>query len=246
MIKLLILDFGSSACGVLLFIPFAVVLAAMIYGVIRSGNDRRNDLAALASRLGFTFKSGVDGSFADRYQQIGLFTMGSRRRASNMMTGVMELGGNRVPVLSADYSYVIQSGTGTKRRTRTHHVGVVMAHLPWNSLPEFSLRDETVMDRLTAAIGFDDIDYESADFSRKFHIKCRDRRFASDLIDPQMMDFMLSSTTPSMEIEGQVVCLQIWGIPDADEVERTISWIGRFLDHWPEHLTERLTEEASR
>ena len=33
---------------------------------------------------------------------------------------------------------------------------------------------------------------------------------------------------------------------DADEVERIISWLGRFLDHWPEHLIERLTEEASR
>ena len=242
---LLVTDIGSSFCGLALFLPFVVVLALMIYGVIRARDTRRNDLSALASRLGFDFRAGADTSFADRYQGISLFTRGGSRKASCLLTGFMTVGDQRVPVLAADYSYVITKGTGKRRRRRTYHVGIVMAHLPFRGLPEFIMRDETVIDRITAAIGFDDIDYESAEFSRRFHVKCADRRFASDLIDPEMIDYMLATDAPDMEIEGSILCTQYPGVPDVEEVESALEWMRGFLVRWPDHLVKSLVEGKS-
>ena len=239
------LDIGSSFCGLALFAPFVFVLALMIYGVIRSRDTRRNDLSALASRLGFKFRAAADTSFSDRYPGVSLFTRGSSRRAANLLTGFMTVGDRRVPVLAGDYSYVTTSGRGKRRRERTHRFAVVMAHLPFKGLPEFIIRDETVLDRIVAAVGFDDIDYESEEFSRRFHVKSTDRRFAFDLVGPDMVDYMLASETPDMEIEGSIVCTQYRGVLDVDEVEGALEWMRGFLVRWPDHLVRNLEESGS-
>jgi hypothetical protein len=57
--------------------------------------------------------------------------------------------------------------------------------------PQFLIRREGFMDRIAGFVGFDDIDFESSEFSRRYFCKSADRRFAYALIHPQMIDWML-------------------------------------------------------
>jgi len=90
-------------------------------------------------------------------------------------------------------------------------------------------------------MGFDDIDFESEEFSRTFWVKCEDERFAYDVIHPGMMEFLLKGPTPQIEI-ARDVCLILEGRRrwDPDTFEGAPGWFQAFLERWPEHLTEQL------
>src|SRR5208283_3583865 len=54
-----------------------------------------------------------------------------------------------------------------------------------------NIRPENILDKFTEAIGFDPIQFESAEFSRKFHVRCEDKKFAYDIIHARMIEFLM-------------------------------------------------------
>ena len=62
------------------------------------------------------------------------------------------------------------------------------------------------MDKIAGALGFHDINFESSEFSRKFHIKCADKKFAYDVIHPRMMEFLLAAAQ-----RGDIEPVMIYG-----------------------------------
>ena len=54
----------------------------------------------------------------------------------------------------------------------------VIVQLPWSGILETIVRPEHVFDRLASFLGFDDIDFESVEFSKRFMVKFADRKFA--------------------------------------------------------------------
>ena len=62
-------------------------------------------------------------------------------------------------------------------------------------LPDLFIRREGIFDSVKRAFGFDDIDFESAEFSKRFFVKSSDKRFAYDVIHPKMMEFLLATRT---------------------------------------------------
>ena len=59
------------------------------------------------------------------------------------------------------------------------------------SLPPLSVDPENFLDRFVGRLTDNDIDLESEDFNRAFTVSCPDRKFASDVLHPQMMEFLL-------------------------------------------------------
>ena len=70
------------------------------------------------------------------------------------------------------------------------------------SWPHLSIAPETVLSRLGDYVGFRDIQYESDEFNRCFQVKSTDPRFASYLVDPRMMEWLMASRGWSFEIHG--------------------------------------------
>ena len=58
--------------------------------------------------------------------------------------------------------------------------------------PHLFLRTEGLLDRIAGFIGFDDIDFESEEFSKRYFCKSDDRQFAYAVIHPQMMEWLMS------------------------------------------------------
>ena len=50
--------------------------------------------------------------------------------------------------------------------------------------------------------GFDDIDFESDEFSREFCVKAADRRWAFDVIHQATMEFLLAAPRFTIELAG--------------------------------------------
>ena len=87
------------------------------------------------------------------------------------------------------------------------------------------------------AFGFDDIDFESAEFSKRFYVKSPDKRFAYDVVHPRMMEFLLDRKAPCVDIENARCCIsdgsRRWS---PQQFRSTLGWLDTFFERWPEHV----------
>src|SRR5436190_1852174 len=101
---------------ILIFILFvAFVIAAIIYGNI-AARKRREELTALAGRLGFSFSPDNDSALPQRFGFLDQLAQGSNRYAFNVLSGNYRENG----VLIFDYHYETHS-TDSKGHRQTHH-----------------------------------------------------------------------------------------------------------------------------
>jgi len=226
---------------------FLILLAALIAGALGyllalGARNRREALRGVAQDLGLDFDSGADKLIHRRFGH-SVFNKGRSREATNNFSGSMTLGGFPVSVRMGDYRYI----TGSGRSRQTHRMSFACFLLPFVGTPDLLIRTEGLGDKLLGGLGFDDIDFESEEFSRRYWVKCEDKRYAYDVIHPRMMEFLLRDSPPHVEIVRDV-CLILHGRRtwDPEVFERAPSWFGSFLQLWPQHLIERLEPRQGR
>jgi hypothetical protein len=176
-------------------IVFAVV--SIIYSFYAS-DKRRKELAAWAMSKDLNFTAEHDSSFQDRYPSFDCLQRGDSRYAYNIMAGTFA--GREF--LGCDYHYATGSG---KSRTQ-HHFSLVIIKSPILLEPLF-IRPENFFDKLTELVGFNDIDFESAEFSKKFYVKSPDKKWAYDIIHQRMMEFLLASPEFSIQFDSLSVII---------------------------------------
>jgi len=144
---------------------------------------RRKKLAAWAAANGLRFESRADKGFDARHPSFGCLARGHSRSAYNVAEGAR----NGRPLTAFDYRYVTGQG---KNRSVHRFSGVVLGSL--TPLRPLRIRAENVFDRVAEAFGAGDIDFESAEFSRAFHVTARDKRWAYDVLHQRTIEFLLS------------------------------------------------------
>ncbi|MHC4768301.1 MAG: hypothetical protein ACYTEI_06280 [Planctomycetota bacterium] len=229
-----------------ILVPIAIALVAgMVYMGWLAEKKRREALAAMAARLGWRFDPRRDRDHDDEYAHFEIFRRGHSRAAFNTLTGEAEIGGRRFPAKAGDFMYKITTSTGKSTHTKTYRFSYLILHLPYAGVPDLLIRREGVLDKIAGAFGFDDIDFESAEFSRRFCVKSPDKRFAYDVVDPRMIEFLLAGNPGAIDIEYGRCCLsdgrRRW---EPQDFEANLAWIGQFFDHWPQHVLASL-ESAS-
>ncbi len=118
------------------------------------------------------------------YPGLKIFSRGHSRHAKNVISGEYE----GRPVRLMDYHYE----TGSGKNQVTHNVGVVILQTDFPVIP-LTIRRENPFDKVGEFLGKNDIDFESAEFSRKFYVTANDRKWAYDVIHQRTMDFLLGS-----------------------------------------------------
>jgi hypothetical protein len=177
-----------------LFIVVAVVLA--ILGAI-AARKRREAMFELAARLGLNFSAAQNGAMADRFEFLDELAKGDNRYAYNILSGRYR----DHEVLSFDYHYETHSRDSKgNRTTQHHHFSCMLLQLP-RPFPELKIYRESFGSRIAQAFGYEDIDFESAEFSRAFCVRSKDKRFAYDVCNPRMMEFLLGNRDLNVEIE---------------------------------------------
>jgi hypothetical protein len=244
------MDLGRAECFIgamneagifLLFGLFAVV--AVFFGWLswKQERERTDALGALAQRLKWTFSGQAkDGDFDGRYGQFGCFQRGHSRYAHNQMRGTIEALGREVEAQAGDFHYKITRNTGKSSSTTTYRFSYFLVKLPFGSrLPSLALRSEGFMDKIAGAIGFEDIDFESAEFSRLYHVSGSDRKFVYAVLHPRMIDWMLNAPPPAFELSRGVLLVTSGGERwDTDEFEGAFGWMEAFLSRWPDYLVK--------
>jgi hypothetical protein len=174
---------------------FLIVVAVifMIVAGIKAEKKRQEALMQWAENLGLRYTPGKDSHFDNQYPDFPFMNQGSNKYLNHRMSG--RLKGN--DVLIGEYHY--QTTTHNGKNTTTHHFFSTLVMLkPRFVLQDLSIRKEGLFDRFKAAFGWDDIDFASAEFSRKFHVSAPNRDFAFTFIQPATMDMLL--TGPNVEV----------------------------------------------
>ena len=224
--------------GALLIFAFIALVAAAIYYSWLAAKKRREAMQALAQELGWRFYQGHDSSQDDEYSHFEIFRKGHSRSAFNTLTGRLEIDGRSFPAKAGDFRYRVTSSSG---KSTTYRFSYLILHLPFANTPELLIRREGLFDKIAGAFGFDDIDFESEEFSRRFHVKSSDKRFAYDVVHPRMMEFLLDTNAPMIDIEQGRCCLsngsRRW---KPEDFRNSIRFLREFFDLWPDHLTASL------
>jgi hypothetical protein len=62
--------------------------------------------------------------------------------------------------------------------------------------PALTIEHRGLIGRVAGALGLNGIQFESDEFDKAYRVTCDDRRFASALVDPAMMAWLLDAPSP--------------------------------------------------
>ena len=215
----------------LLILGLAAVAALAIYQYYRT-QQRKKDMMALAARQGWTFLAAKDRGMELRFGAFACLQQGSNRYAYNILQGRY---GERA-ICGFDYHYETYS-TNSKGHRQTHHhyfsAVVLDTQLP---LKRLVIRPEGFFDKISEFFGVDDIDFESNQFSRQFHVTSPDRRWAFDVIHQETMEFLLAAPRFTIELAGPRVIVHRSSCFDPDEFEHALKVSAGIIDRLPNYL----------
>ncbi len=171
---------------------FVVIAVIAVFIVIswRRDRQRREALTAWAAARGWRFSKQGPPRLHTRFPGLKILGRGHSRSSGNVITGSID--GHDVTCL--DYRYV----TGSGKSRSTHPIGMVVLDCGFPTIP-LQIRREHAFDRIGEFLGADDIDFESAEFSRRFYVKSNDRKWAYDIIHSRTMDYLMQA--PKLDIE---------------------------------------------
>jgi hypothetical protein len=183
---------GAGQCFIFVLVAAGIV-ALIVYSVINA-RKRREAAARFAADLGFQYYPDDPFDIPSRYGQFELFGRGHSRSASNVICG--QIDGRDVTL--CDYRYT----TGSGKNKTTHYYQAALQTMPILGA-RLEMRRESLFDRVASWVGHDDINFESAEFSRLYHVKCDDRKFAYDIFHARLIEYLLAcGTAPTIEMSG--------------------------------------------
>lgn len=229
--------------GIFPVLLIAGVIAIVVVGAIWSyyaAKKRREDLARIAASVGFEFFTDDPYGLAGRYGDLHPLDQGDRRYAYNVLAGEKR----GYPLLGFDFHYQTYT-TDSKGRRQTHHhyLSAFALTVPFPMKP-LVIRPERLGDKIAGFFGFDDIDFESAEFSRRFYVKGPDRKFAYDVIHARMMEFLMGRSDLSWNIQGSTILVHFGSTVAPGAFLPTFDSMLGFVERLPEYLLRDLRGQA--
>jgi len=213
-----------------LFVVLMVVAVAVGFYVEKK---RREKLAAYAASRGWTYTRS-DDSLVHRFSGHP-FGQGHGRSADHVVRGTHD----GRPMIAFDYSYKETSGTGKDRKTSTYHYSVVAVHLG-TPMPALSVTPEGMVGRMFGRLTNTDLELESEDFNRAFTVRSPDRKFAFDVLHPQMMETLLQWPERGWRFDGDSMLVVSRGRQQPEEIDAKLVMMDAVVDQVPEFVWRQL------
>ena len=212
------------------------ILAASGLGILayRHEQKRRRLLRAWARSKGLVMHGAVRRGWEKEYPAFALLTRGRSRHTALHLEG--EIDGRRVRCL--DYRYT--TGSGKNRRKHCYSVIVMDAGTPVIPL---TIRREHVFDRVGEFFGHDDIDFESSEFSRRYHVSSSDRKWAYDVIHTGTMDYLLTLPPVTIEFGFAEIAVSVGGPLTGEHCQQCLKIAREMLDLIPRDVLVQLRGE---
>jgi hypothetical protein len=196
-------------------------------------NARQKAMAPTAAKHGLEYSP--SDPFGSTKIAFPLFRAGEGRMVENVM---WRDDANGRPVRAFDYSYYneYRDNQGNMRKTWQHFSCAMGRH---NGLwPTIRIGRERALDKVVQRIGLPDIEMESEEFNRAFVIQCEDAKFATDLLVPQMMEFLLTTKALlEFETKGRWLLISTKRV-GAQDMPGLVSLADEFLQRIPPLIWE--------
>ncbi len=213
-----------------LVILIVLIVAAVVIYQLHAAAERRKALSAWAHSRGMSFDPGKDRGMDERFRDFKALRRGHSRYARNIMRGTWK----GLGVLAFDYHYA--TGSGKNRRNHNFSAVIVTAPLP---LKPLYIRREGFFDKLGDFFGAGDIDFESAEFSRRFYVKSPDRKWAYDVIHTRMMEHLMAG--PDYGIQFDTRHVMVWRQKrfSPAQLDQAAEFVRRMLELIPDYVVRQ-------
>lgn len=213
------------------------VVGLMIYSFYAAA-QRRKALLAWAQANNLRFDPSKHYDFDARYPAFNCLRQGHRQYAYNLLTGSL-LGR---PFTGFDYHYETYSTDKDGKRQTHHHyfsAAVLGTQIP---LKPLLIRPEGFFDKVTEFFGYDDIDFESAEFSKRFYVKAEDKRWAYDVLHARAMQFLLDAPHFTLQFAHDGVIIYRSSTFNIEDFQTAAQVVDGLLDQLPEYLVKQQRE----
>ncbi|MEN8661847.1 MAG: hypothetical protein ABF330_05075 [Lentimonas sp.] len=216
----------------LLFIGFIIFIGVVAYLSHLQAKKRREAFERLALDLGFRFYPQKDYSFAKRFGFLNHMDDGHKRYAFNRLSG--EVDGQQANIFDYHYETYSRDSKGN-RRTNHHYFSIFTLSLP-AALPELNIEREGFFSKIGQALGFDDIDFESLEFSKRYKVKSRDKKFAYDFCNAQMIDYLLRQGDLIIEVDRNILAITFKGKLSVEAIRPNCERLQKIRSLMPDYL----------
>ncbi len=234
-------------------IVFGLVgLAGIILLAMNAAARNRERLAALGAWArvnGFQFSEGDPYNLDDRFSGLGEIGRGHARYAYEVLSRPAP-----VPTWMFRYQYrtwetrTVSDGEGrshTETYEETHYRSYLIIELA-AAFPKLYIRPEGFLDKVKALAGFDDINFESEAFSRRFYCKSDSREFAYAVIHPQMMEWMMNQPFEGQLGGNGLFMSDITRLKDTDQGrQQALEMAAGFLNRIPDFVWQDYGKRAA-
>lgn len=182
--------------GVLIFVGIVAVIALAIWWSWYAKKKRREALATMARNLGMAYQPQDPYGLDDL--PFELMSRGDGQGTLNVLEGTWQ----ELELKEFDYWYYTESTDSKGNRSRTYHYfSCALTEVPIDGAA-LTIAHENVFTRIGDHLGFQDIQFESEEFNRAYRVKCKDGKFATDLVDARMMQWLLGQNGWGFELTG--------------------------------------------
>jgi hypothetical protein len=212
----------------------AVFVIAAICGVIYNTiqtQKRQVGLIDLSRRLNLDFSAVENYGIPDRYEFLKQLSQGDNRYATNVLSGSYQ----NNDVLAFDYHFETHTQTKNGRQTQHHWFSFFILMLP-ALFPDLTIRRENFFTKVAEVFGYGDINFESAEFSKTFNVRCPDKKFAYDVCNVKMIEYLLANRDVSVEIENNVLALAFTTRLSPEQIEANLRRLVEIRERLPEYL----------
>jgi hypothetical protein len=220
---------------ILILVGVAVLIVAGISLSLWLTAKRRKELSAWGQAHGLSFSPGKDASLEARFPAFSCLHTGDHRYAYNLLSGSWA----SRDFLGFDYHYETHGRDSRGGRETEHHRFSAVVLSSTVPLKPLLIRPENAFDKLAAFFGFDDINFESAEFSRKFYVKAPDRKWAFDVIHQRTMEFLLDRPRFSLQLDGRSAIAWRHSTFKTRDFEQAAEVVGGILDRLPPYVIDQ-------
>jgi hypothetical protein len=179
----------------------------------RKNRLRREHLQAAAETMGLGFVPQADDAFWNRVAPFKLFNRGRDRKILNIVQGETD----EFELTIFDYHYTTGGGEHQQRHRRV----VTLMESNELRIPSFTMRPESMFDRLGSVLGMQDIDFSThPTFSKMYLLKGEDEQGIREFFDDSILSLMERKEKLCIEaVPGKMIAYSSNRPPSPDQLK---------------------------